>query len=53
MAVNKRRDAEKLGQLILTKIQEKYNNEADDDASKFVATTALENAFGNLEIRSN
>ncbi|XP_055324291.1 ER membrane protein complex subunit 2-A-like [Sitodiplosis mosellana] len=51
--VNKRKDAQKLAQLILTKIQAKYNNEAEDDTINCVSIPALENAFGNLDIKSN
>lgn len=51
--MNKRKDAQKLAQLILAKIQAKYNNEADDDDTvNCVSLPALENAFGNLEIKS-
>lgn len=51
-SVNKRKDAQKLAQLIMTKIQAKYNNEADDETVNCVSIPALENAFGNLDIKS-
>lgn len=51
--VNKRKDAQKLAQLILKKIQSKYDTEADDETVNCVSIPALENAFGNLDIKSN
>lgn len=51
--MSKRKDAQKLAQLILQKIQAKYNSEADADTINCVSIPALENAFGNLDIKSN
>lgn len=51
-AVNKRKDAQKLAQLILSKIQAKYDNEADPETVKNMSVSALENAFGNIDIKS-
>lgn len=53
LTVNKKKDAQKLGQLILKKIQAKYDTEADEDTVNCVSITALENAFGSLDIKSN
>lgn len=53
LPVNKRKDAQKLAQLILAKIQSKYNNEGDEDTANCVSISALENAFGNLDIKTN
>lgn len=52
-SVNKRKDAQKLAQLILAKIQAKYNDEGDEETANCVSISALENAFGNLDIKSN
>jgi len=49
-SVNKRKDAQKLAQITWTKIQSIYSS---DKSIKSIGLSALENAFGNLDIKSN
>lgn len=51
-SVNKRKDAQKLAQYALTEIQAKSTT-GDEKTKNDKYIGALENAFGNLELKSN
>lgn len=49
--VNKRKDAQKLAQLLLTKIQTKYVEGSEKATEKNTTVSALEQAFASLELK--
>lgn len=50
--VNKRKEAQKLAQLLLTKIQTRYADNGDEVAEKSFEVSALEQAFAGLELKT-